>query len=116
MVLFIWVDDIFMGNSSAGLRNTFMTAFKERFRVKDLGPLKQALGASVCQSLSEGYVSFTLEKYISDLARRFDLYENVQWADIPVPVAMAKECTSGRLLRTRKYSNVWSSTRYRRDA
>ena len=69
-----------------------MTAFKERFRVKDLGPLKQALGASVCQSLSEGYVSFSLEKYISDLARRFDLYVNVQWADIPVPVAMAKEC------------------------
>ena len=37
-------------------------------------------------------VSFSLEKYISDLARRFDLFENVAWADIPVPVAMAKEC------------------------
>jgi len=37
-------------------------------------------------------VSFSLEKYISDVARRFDLYENVAWADIPVPVALAKEC------------------------
>ena len=92
MVLLIWVDDIFMGNSSTTLRHSFMTAFKERFRVKDLGPLTQALGASVAQSLSEGWVSFSLEKYISDLARRFELLENVAWADIPVPVAMAKDC------------------------
>ena len=55
MVLPIWVDAIFMGNSSTEHCNTFMKAFKERFRVKDLGPLKQALGVSVCQSLSEGY-------------------------------------------------------------
>ena len=67
-----------------------MTAFKERFRVKDLGPLTQALGASVCQSLPEGWVSFSLQMYITDLARRFDLFENVAWAVILVPVAMAK--------------------------
>ena len=41
-------------------------------------------------------MSFSLEKYISDLARRFDLFENVAWADIPVPVALAKECQKSR--------------------
>ena len=92
LILLIWVDDIFMGHNHAELRNAFMTAFKTRFRVKDLGNLTQALGATVSQSIDEGWVSFSLEKYISDLARRFDLYENVAWADIPVPVAMAKEC------------------------
>jgi hypothetical protein len=92
LLLVIWVDDIFMGHSSDALRSSFMAAFTARFRVKDLGPLSQALGASVSQSLSEGWVSFSLVKYISDLARRFDLFENVSWADIPVPVQLAKEC------------------------
>ena len=93
LILLIWVDDIFMGHSNDKLRSLFMGAFADRFRVKDLGPLQQALGASVSQSLSEGWVSFNLTKYISDLARRFDLIENVAWADIPVPVQLAKECS-----------------------
>lgn len=33
-----------------------------------------------------------MTKYISDLARRFDLFDNVAWADIPVPLQLAKEC------------------------
>lgn len=81
-----------MGHSCDTLRSSFMAAFSARFRVKDLGPLSQALGASVHQSLSEGWVSFSLVKYISDLARRFDLFDNVAWADIPVPVQLAKDC------------------------
>lgn len=92
--LLIWVDDLFLGHDSDALRGRFMTAFAARFRVKDLGPLQQALGARVQQSLREGWVSFSLEKYITDLARRFDLYDNVAWADIPVPTALAKECVA----------------------
>ena len=30
----------------------------------------------------------SLEKYIADLARRYNLIDNVQWADIPIPVVM----------------------------
>ena len=41
-------------------------------------------------------MSFSLEKYISDVARRYDLFDNVAWADIPVPVALAKECAAAR--------------------
>ena len=92
LIMLIWVDDIFMGHDNDAIRKVFMEAFKARFRVKDLGRLCQALGASVSQSLSEGWVSFSLEKYIGDLARRFELHENVAWADIPVPVQLAKDC------------------------
>ena len=96
IIMLIWVDDIFMGHDNDALRASFMTAFKARFRVKDLGRLCQALGASVSQSLSEGWVSFNLTKYIADLARRFDLHENVAWADIPVPVQLAKDCRDAK--------------------
>ena len=48
------------------------------------------------QSLSDGWVSFNLTKYISDLARRFDLHDNVAWADIPVPLQLAKECRDAK--------------------
>ena len=38
-------------------------------------------------------MTLSLEKYISDLARRYNLIvDNVQWADIPIPVAMEHEC------------------------
>ena len=96
IVLLIWVDDIFMGHNNDALRAAFMQAFSERFRVKDLGRLQQALGAAVSQSLSAGWVSFNLSKYIADLARRFDLHDNVAWADIPVPLQLAKECRDAK--------------------
>ena len=94
--MLVWVDDIFIGHSNDELRAAFMAAFAARFRVKDLGRLQQALGASVSQSLEQGWVSFNLSKYISDLARRFDLHDNVAWADIPVPLQLAKECRSSK--------------------
>ena len=92
--LLVWVDDIFMGHRGDAARGRFMEAFQKRFRVKDLGLLRQALGASVTQSMKLGTVSLSLESYISDVARRFDLHEDVSWADIPVPIALAKECTA----------------------
>ena len=42
------------------------------------------------------WVSFNLSKYIADLARRFDLHDNVAWADIPVPLQLAKECRDAK--------------------
>ena len=92
MLLLIWVDDVFIGHDSATMRGDFMRAFMKRFRVKDLGPLTQALGAQVVQDHAAGTISLSLEKYISDLARRYDLFENVAWADIPVPVGLEREC------------------------
>ena len=74
------------------MRGDFMQAFMQHFRVKDLGLLRQALGTSIVQNLSEGTVTLSLEKYISDLARRYNLIDNVQWADIPIPVALEHEC------------------------
>ena len=74
------------------MRGDFMRAFMQWFHVKDLGLLTQALGASIEQDLSKGTVTLSLEKYIADLARRYNLIDNVQWADIPIPVAMEHEC------------------------
>ena len=92
MLLLIWVDDVFIGHSSVDLRARFMKAFAFRFRVKDLGILRQGLGASVTQDVAAGTVSFSLQRFILDAARRFEVIDDPSWADIPVPVALAKEC------------------------
>ena len=92
LVLLLYVDDIFLGHSCPSMRRDFMLAFSARFRTKDLGSLSQALGASVSQSVSEGWVSFALTHYIASMAERFGVAHDVQWADIPVPVALAREC------------------------
>ena len=92
MYILIWVDDVFIGHNCGRMRGDFMRAFQQRFRVKDLGLLTQALGASIQQDLSKGTVTLSLEKYIADLARRYDLADNVAWADIPIPVALEHEC------------------------
>ena len=94
--LLVWVDDLFMGHRGDATRGRFMAAFQKRFRVKDLGLMRQALGASVDQSLDKGTVSLSLESYISDVARRYSLHVDMSWADIPVPVAQAKDCVAAR--------------------
>ena len=94
LILLLWVDDIFLGHTDAVMRATFMAAFCIRFRVTDLGPMTQALGASVTQDVAGGTVSFGLERYIQGVARRFGLSAvNDAFADIPLPVKLAKECT-----------------------
>ena len=96
LILLLWVDDIFMGHSCDAMRAAFMADFAERFRVKDLGLLRQGLGADIQQDLDAGTVAFGLERYLGDVARRFDLHVDNSWADIPVPVALAKECKAER--------------------
>jgi len=94
LVLLLWVDDIFMGHSCSAMRAAFMAAFMSRFRVKDLGPLTQGLGMDISQDLERREVSFSQERYIRDAARRFRVHVDNAWADIPVPVALAKACRS----------------------
>ncbi len=72
LILLIWVDDIFLGhNCCQKIRGDFMKAFMLRFRVKDLGLLRQALGAFIVEDILTGTVSLLLEKYMSDLAGRY---------------------------------------------
>ena len=94
MYLLQWVDDIFIGCNDVAMRGTFMKSFMAEFRVKDLGALRQGLGASIMQDLEAGTVTLSLATYIGDVARKFDLSEDVSWADIPVPVALYKECVA----------------------
>ena len=70
LILLIWVDDIFIGHDNDELRAAFMAAFAVRFRVKDLGRLQQALGASISQSIEQGWVSFNVSKYSKRLCVR----------------------------------------------
>ena len=74
----------------------FMAAFAARFRVKDLGLLRQGLGADIQQDVEAGTVSFGLERYIGDASRRFDVHVDNAWADIPVPAALAREVRAAR--------------------
>ena len=73
------------------MRSAFMEAFSTRFRVKDLGPMSQGLGAKVEQDLIAGIVAFSQERKIMDAARRFTLHVDNAWADIPVPTASVKK-------------------------
>ena len=43
------------------------------------------------QDLAAGTVSFCQERYILDAARRFDLHVDNAWADIPVPLQLARD-------------------------
>ena len=91
--LLLWVDDFFLADNDSAMRAEFMGAVQQRFRVKDLGEMRQALGGRVAQSLADGQVSFDLGKYIQDVARRWGVEEDSALADIPLPLALARECT-----------------------
>jgi hypothetical protein len=74
------------------MRAAFMAAASTRFRLKDLGAMSSALGAAVNQDLVAGTVTLSLERYIGDTARRFDLHADNHWADIPAPLHQVQEC------------------------
>ena len=96
VLLLLYVDDIFLAHSSDAMRADFMEQFSARFRVKDLGLLRQGLGADIAQDLEAGTVSMSLARYLTDVSTRFDLHVDNAWADIPVPVALARECRAAR--------------------
>jgi len=106
LILLLWVDDIFMAHSCIKMRSAFMEAFSKRFRVKDLGPMSQGLGAKVIQDLIAGTVAFSQERQIMDAARRFNLHVDNTWADIPVPTASVKKLREAKPNETEREQYV----------
>ena len=54
------------------------------------------LGAAIVQNYAVGTVELCMESYVLDAGRRFDLHNDNSWADIPVPLQLARECKAAQ--------------------
>ncbi len=68
LVVLVYVDDLVIASSCRALRARFATAISGRFKMKDLGGLRRAVGCEVHQDTGAHSVLLTLSTYMLELA------------------------------------------------
>ena len=71
----IYVDDLIITGASLDIIDTFKSELKDRFKMKDLGPIKYCLGMEITQDLVKGTIEVKQQGYVKSILRRFGLLE-----------------------------------------
>ena len=71
LYVLIWVDDIIISASSVDVMNIFKTNLSNRFKVKDLGPLKWFLGIQF--DITDKCISMNQSLYVRTILSRFNM-------------------------------------------
>ena len=71
LYVLIWVDDIIISASSMQIINEFKTNLANRFKVKDLGPLKWFLGVQF--NVTDKLISMNQSLYVKNILTRFNM-------------------------------------------
>ena len=71
LYVLIWVDDIIISASSTDVMNIFKTNLSNRFKVKDLGPLKWFLGIQF--DITDKCISMNQSLYVKTILSRFSM-------------------------------------------
>ena len=81
------MDDLpIASNSIASIRKT-INQLKEKFPVKDLGPLEYCLGIKVTRNRIEGTLTLTQQKLVDDVLQKFEMVDCK-----PISTPMAVHC------------------------
>ena len=71
LYILIWVDDIIIAGSSIEIVDEFKTSLANRFKVKDLGPLKWFLGMQF--DITDKVISMNQSLYVKNILTRFNM-------------------------------------------
>jgi hypothetical protein len=82
--LLVYVDDLLIVCKTLEAMETLKGALKEVFLMKDLGPIKDYLGMAVSRDRDRHEITLSQERYITDIASRFDLLDSKPVAS-PLP-------------------------------
>ena len=75
VIIGVYVDDLpIASNSIASIRKT-INQLKEKFLVKDLGPLEYCLGIKVTRNHIEGTLTLTQQKLVDDILQKFEMVD-----------------------------------------
>ena len=90
----IYVDDLIITGASLDIIDTFKSELKDRFKMKDLGPIKYCLGMEITQDLVKGTIEVKQQGYVRSILRRFGLLEA---KTSPIPMDPGLELTKDKL-------------------
>ena len=76
LIVGLHVDDLLMGHSHPEIRATFLAECP--YKVKDLGAARRIVGGDVQQDVIAGTVCFSLDTYLRQVARRFEITESAR--------------------------------------
>ena len=88
MILLVWVDDLLVGSNDLQDLSDFKQSLKDKFSMKDLGPLKHFLGISF--ECSDGQIAMNQTGYIERILKKFGL-ENCNPKSIPCATGINTE-------------------------
>ena len=89
LIVGLHVDDLLMGHSHPEIRTTFLTDCP--YKIKDLGAVKRIVGGDVVQDIRAGTVHFSVDTYLRQVARRFEITETAH-AHTPTTQTLVAAC------------------------
>ena len=81
----LYVDDLIISGSKLSTVERFKSQLKQRFNMKDLGPLTSCLGMEIKQDPTNGTITVSQSKYIGEILRRFGMSDKMSRSS-PVPM------------------------------
>lgn len=83
VIIIVYVDDLLIGSKSLGKIEEVKTSLKAKFKMKDLGEIKNILGIHVDRDKHTGEMRLSQRLYIENLLKRFDM-ENCNSTTTPL--------------------------------
>ena len=74
VTVILWVDDIVLSGTSLDYVEKIKQILKDRFKMKDLGPIKQFLGINFLQN--EGGIEMEQSTYLRNILQKFDMLDS----------------------------------------
>ena len=118
VIIGVYVDDLpIASNSIASIRKT-INQLKEKFPVKDLGPLEYCLGIKVTRNRIEGTLTLTQQKLVDDILQKFEM---VDCKPISTPMTVPCKLSTNdspmsieeeHIMKTLPYRQILGSIRY----
>jgi hypothetical protein len=71
----IYVDDLIISGATLEIIEEFKLQLSQRFKMKDLGPIKHCLGMEINQDLEKGTIEINKSGYVETILRRFGMLD-----------------------------------------
>ena len=118
VILGVYVDDLPIASNSIRAMKKTIAQLKDKFPVKDLGPLEYCLGIKITRNRTEGTLTLSQRKLVEDILEKYDMAD---CKPIQTPMTVPCKLSSNdspqtkmeeQLMKTLPYRQILGSIRY----
>lgn len=75
MIIEVYVDHLLLFSNDIEAKNLVKKQLREKFKMKDLGPVQNLLGMQIHRNRKQGKISINQAAYVDNILRKFNMYE-----------------------------------------